>query len=114
MGIMRWVQIVVGVLVVGIAALVFFSGRAANLSCDEIASEAKRISQDQPSPIRNITDIRETSRTVGRGTGEGRCEGRAELGDGTKVPIYMRAFETGSNLMVEYSPTPFADAPPAQ
>ena len=110
MKISRIITIGAAVVVAGIAAIVFFSGSAANLNCDEIASEAQRISQNQATPIKAITNVRETSRSLGRGTGEGRCEGTAELNDGSSQTVYLRAYEEGSNLMVEYSPTPFEPA----
>lgn len=103
----RWVTGIAGVLILGIVALTFFAGGAANLNCDEIAREAQRISQGQPVQIRDITNVQETSRTLGRGSGEGRCSGQAQLSDGTTSAIYMRAFEQDGNLMVEYSPTEF-------
>lgn len=106
MRIARWITIVCGVLIVGISALVFFAGKAANVNCDEIAAEAKRGLEKQDVQVAEITDVVETSQTMGRGTGERRCTGQAKLADGSVAPLYMRAYEEDGNLMVQYSPTP--------
>lgn len=106
MALSRWIMIGSGVIIAGIGALTFFAGGAAEYTCEEIAVEAKRISQTQPAPISEITNVQETSRTLGR-DGEGRCSGQARLGDGSTADIYIRAYPQDGNMMVEYSPTAF-------
>lgn len=74
-----------------------------SLDCNEIANEAKRISEQQPVKITNLADVRETSRTEN----EARCEGNATLSDGTTGTLYLRAYEENGNTMVAYQGTPF-------
>lgn len=85
------------------AALCACTPSVASLDCNEIATKAKEISQNQPIKIQNITNVRETSRN----DAEARCTGDAALADGGSGPVYMRAYQEGGNTMVAYQGTPF-------
>ena len=75
----------------------------ASLDCNEIAEQAKRISQNEPSKIQTIANVRETARSEG----EAKCEGNATMSDGSTGTIYLRAYEENGNTMVAYQGTPF-------
>ena len=75
----------------------------AGLDCDEIAEQAKRISENQPVQISSIANAQETSRTEN----EARCSGEAQLSTGETATVYLRAYEEGGNVMVAYQGMPF-------
>ena len=76
---------------------------AGSMTCDQIAEEAKGISQNQPLKLATVTNVRETART----DAETRCTGDAQLSDGRNTTLYMRAYEEGDNVMVAYQETEF-------
>ncbi len=80
------------------------SGRAAALSCDDIAEQAKKASLTQGTPVQRFRDIKEQSVSEK----EKRCTATAEVEGMGDVPVYLRGFEdTGGNQMVEFRPHPF-------
>jgi hypothetical protein len=86
-------------------ALAALSGctNVASLDCAEIATEAKRISQNEAIKIQTIADVRETARTEN----DARCEGNATMSDGSTGTLYLRAYKEGGNTMVAYQGTPY-------
>ena len=87
-----------------LAALSACTPSVASLDCNEIATKAKDISQNQPIKIQDITNVRETSRNAT----EARCTGDATLADGGgTAPVYLRAYQENGNTMVAYQGTPF-------
>jgi hypothetical protein len=102
---MRFFQLRSGVALIALAALPALSGcvNVASLDCNEIAEKAKEISQNQPIKLQSVANVRELSRT----DSDARCIGDATLADGGTAPIYLRAYEDGSNVMVAYQGTPF-------
>jgi outer membrane murein-binding lipoprotein Lpp len=86
-------------------ALAALSGctNVASLDCSEIATEAKRISEQQPVKIQSLDNVRETARTEN----EAKCEGNATMTDGSTGTLYLRAYREGDNTMVAYQGTPF-------
>jgi hypothetical protein len=91
----------------GAAAIAFaaLSGctSVASLDCNEVADEAKRISQNEVVKIQTIADVHETARTEN----DARCEGNATMSDGSTGTLYLRAYKEGGNTMVAYQGTPF-------
>ena len=85
------------------AGMLSACGRAADLSCDEIARQSQQLSQSQDVKFKAITGVRETNKT----DTERRCEGTAELDSGETGTVYMRGFEQDGNQLVEYRPEPF-------
>jgi hypothetical protein len=80
------------------------SGRAASLSCDEIAEQAKKASETQGTPVQRFKDIKEQSVTEK----EKRCTATAEVNGMGDVPVYLRGYEApDGNQMVEFRPQPF-------
>ena len=102
---MRISQFRTGMAAIVIAALPALSGcvNVSRLDCNEIATEAKRISQNQPLKIQDLTNVHETART----DNDARCEGNATMSDGSTGTIYLRAYEENGNTMVAYQGTPF-------
>jgi hypothetical protein len=74
-----------------------------SMSCDDIATQAKTISQDQPVKINGITNVHQTSRT----DTEARCEGDGAWSNGGNSTVYLKAYRDGSNTMVAYQNQPF-------
>jgi hypothetical protein len=103
---MHIAQLRLGLAAIAAAAVPMISActpSVASLDCEEIATKAKEISQNQPIKIQNITNVRETSRNES----EARCTGDAALADGGSGPVYMKAYQEGGNTMVAYQGTPF-------
>ena len=75
----------------------------ASLDCNEIATEAKRISEQQPVKIQSLDNVRETARTEN----EAKCEGNATMSDGSTGTLYLRAYKEDGNTMVAYQGTPY-------
>ncbi len=71
------------------------------LDCEEIAEEARRISQDQPLKITEIRNSRETSRNER----EARCAAQATFSDNQQRDLELRAYYEGDNTMVSYTET---------
>lgn len=74
-----------------------------SMSCDDIATQAKTISQDQPVKINGITNVHQTTRT----DTEARCEGNAAWSDNSSSTVYLKAYRDGSNTMVAYQNQPY-------
>lgn len=93
-----------------LALLAGCGGGVAAASCDQIATEAKRISEGQSVKITEIRNLSEQSRS----DRETRCTGEATLDNNATGPINLRAYYSPEgNTMVEYSTEPFPQ-PPAQ
>jgi len=75
----------------------------ADWDCARIATKATELSQTQPARFRDITNVREASRTAT----DARCEGTASLQTGESGTVYMRAYQEGTNIMVAYQGEPF-------
>lgn len=89
-----------------LALLAGCGGGVASASCDDIANEAKRISQGQALKITEIRNLSEQSRS----DREARCAGEASFHNNATAPINLRAFYSPEgNTMVEYSTEPFAE-----
>jgi len=84
-------------------ALLAGCGSVADWDCNRIAEKSVELSQNQPIRFRTVTNVRETARNEN----DARCEGTAQLVDGTTGTVYMRAYLEGSNIMVAYQGTPF-------
>lgn len=76
----------------------------ASLSCDDIANQAKTISQNQAVKLNGITNAHQTTRTET----EARCEGNAAWSDGSNSTVYLKAYRDGDNTMVAYQNQPFS------
>jgi hypothetical protein len=98
-------QLRIGLAAIAVAALPALAAcvNVSSLDCNEIATKAKEISQNQPIKIQSITNVREVSRN----DAEARCTGDATLADGGTAPVYLRAYEENGNTMVAYQGTPF-------
>ena len=99
-------QLRIGFAAIAAAALPALSACApsvASLDCNEIATKAKEISQNEAIKIQTIANVRETSRNEA----EARCTGDATLADGGTAPVYLRAYQENGNTMVAYQGTPF-------
>lgn len=83
------------------ASLGLLSGctNVSNLDCEEIAEEARRISQEQPLKITEIRNSRETSRNER----EARCTAQATFSDNQQRELELKAFYEGDNTMVSYT-----------
>jgi hypothetical protein len=75
----------------------------AALDCDEIASRAKRLSEEQEMKIKALANVSETSRTEH----DVRCRADATWSDNATTPVYVRAYDEDENRMVAYQATPF-------
>jgi len=89
----------------GAIALAALAGctNVTSLDCNEIATEAKRISQEQPVKIQSLDNVHETARAEN----EAKCEGNATMSDGSTGTLYLRAYEENGNTMVSYQGTPY-------
>ncbi len=86
------------------AALAGCTGRAADLSCDDIARQAQQASQSQGTPVTRFKDVREESST----DTEKRFIGTAEVQGMGDVTVYLRGYEDPSgNQMVAFQEQPF-------
>ncbi len=74
-----------------------------SLDCNEIAEQAKRISEQQPVKIQTLANVHETARAEH----EAKCEGNATMSDGSTGTLYLRAYEENGNTMVAYQGTPY-------
>jgi outer membrane murein-binding lipoprotein Lpp len=94
-----------GTTVSALVAFTLLSGcvNVSSLDCNEIAEQAKTISQAQDIKIQSVTNSRETSRNGG----EARCTADATLSDGRNTTLYLRAYEENGNTMVAYQETEF-------
>ena len=85
-------------------ALAGCNGRAAALSCDEIASQAQTASRTQGTPVARFKDIREQSVTET----EKRCTATAEVEGQGDVAVHLRGYQDeGGNQMVAFQEQPF-------
>ena len=82
-------------------------GTAADLSCDEIARQARELSQSQDVKFTEIRDVREVSRTET----ERRCSGTGVTAAGQPIPLTLRGYEENGNQLVAYEGTAPAPAP---
>ena len=74
-----------------------------SLSCEEITTKAKTLSQGHETKIKALANVRETSRTEH----DVRCRAEASWSDNANTTIYVRAYGEGENRMVAYQSTPF-------
>lgn len=89
--------------VLGAALAVSACNNAASLSCEQIADQAKQITQTQGTAVTAITDIREVSATPT----ERRCTGTAATALGS-TEVHMRGFQAeNGDQRVEIRETPF-------
>ena len=103
---MRLSHLTMGSALLALAAVPFLAGctpKVANMDCNEILNQAKRISQGQPTHIQNVENLHETSRQQT----DARCEGNATMSDNSTGTIYLRAYEDNGNTIVAYQGTPF-------
>jgi len=82
-------------------------GTAADLSCDEIARQARELSQGQEVKFTEIREVREVSRT----DRERRCSGTGVTAAGQNIPLTLRGYEENGNQLVAYEGTAPAEAP---
>ncbi len=82
-------------------------GTAADLSCDEIARQARELSQSQEVKFNEIRDVREVSRTET----ERRCSGTGVTAAGQSIPLTLRGYEENGNQLVAYEGTAPAQEP---
>jgi len=86
------------------AVLAGCDSRAAALSCDEIAEQAKEASATQGTPVTRFKDIREQSSTET----EKRCIATAEVENRGDVTVHLRGYQDeGGNQMVAFQEQPF-------
>ena len=78
-------------------------GGVARLDCDQIAENARQLSQERPIRIVSVANVRETARTAS----EVRCTGDVTLADGGTAPLYFRAHEENGHVEVAYQGTPY-------
>ena len=89
------------------AASLSACGTAPDLSCDEIARQARELSQGQDVKFSEIRDVREVSKT----DRERRCSGTGVTADGQSIPLTLRGYEENGNQLVAYEGTAPAPAP---
>ena len=83
-------------------ALTGCTTRAAQLSCDDIAEQAKTASQTQGTPVTRFTDVHEQSATET----EKVCTATAEVAGGMTTRVVMRGYEEGGQQKVEFHEAP--------
>ena len=76
--------------------------RAAQLSCDDLAEQAKAASQTQGTPVTRFTDVREQSATET----EKVCTATAEVAGGATTSVVVRGYEQDGQQKVEFHEAP--------
>lgn len=81
-----------------VAAALSGCGRAADLSCADIVSQATDASQKDAVKIVRVHNVTEVSKT----DKERRCTGTAETSVGTNLTVNFRGYEENGNQLVSY------------